>query len=93
MPPIRSVVCAPDRVTIETSKFGTVTLTRAMIPAATLNVGIAATEAWINTRLASLVGLGFQAQVHVTAVFPQLLFTMICANVGSVIPANWWSKA
>ena len=94
MPPVRRVVCDPDSLTIETSlaNVGTITLTRAMIPAAILNQPMQNIETWINTRLSTFLSAGgsqgMYAQIHIFTVVPQLLFTAITSDVP--IPPNWW---
>ena len=92
MPPVRSVVCSPDDVVIETAGLGTIHITRAMIPANVINKPVATIEAWFQTRLdTTLIVSGIQqffAAVHIFQVNPTLIFTVTCSN--DPISGTWW---
>ena len=95
MPPIRSVTCDPNVLTIITSlaSVGTSTLTRTMIPANVINKSTTTIEAWIKTNVfdVAFIKSGIRqcfVDIHIFQVNPTLIFTVMCSN--DPIEPNWW---
>jgi len=86
MPPIRFVRIDSNSVVFQDHRGVTRTLTYTSLPSQQNT--IAKAEAWVNNWLASNIS-GYQMAVHVFSRSP-LRLTVYCADLGEVIPANWW---
>ena len=84
MPPIRSVSIGTSQLDI-TGLAGAKTL----VYSGVIQISPAVAEAAVNTWLAANIP-GCQVVCHVFSVSP-LRFTVLTANNGFSIPANWWN--
>lgn len=88
MPPIRAMLAIGNQLDF-TDMVGIRRLLRSVDIPGTENTVLRVENYVNNTYLPTVVQGAYQMRVHIIALAP-LQFQVIAANIGVIIPVNWW---